>query len=200
MGTCPRGQRLYVEHHAYIMYLQVKICLSDLLHHLHVKAHSCHQHGSLSSIHCCLTFGDDDISSTDNSPLHGRTEQSSLVEQQMACHLTDDSFQDITSEEEVEEHFPTAPLDDDVWMEDPVPDRHLCIDKQLQPHDLCPYPCPYSLDQLHPAPEYASAPQYIDQSDIFDFPDVMTTTSDEDIPNLEDVFWTLKMDISLHKL
>ena len=104
----------------------------------------------------------------------------------MAHPLTDDSYQDVTSEE-VEKHFSTATLDDDFWMKEPVPDTHLCIYKQPQPHNLCPYPCPYSLNQLNPAPEYTSAPQYMDQSDIFNFPDVMTTASDKDIPSLEDV-------------
>ena len=51
------------------------------------------------------------------------------------------------------------------------------------------YPCPYSLDQLHLTLDYA--PQYMDLSDIFDFPDVITTASDEDIPNLEDVLQIL---------
>ena len=69
-------------------------------------------------------------------------------------------------------------------MEEPVPDRHLCIHEHSQ-HDLCLYPCPYSLDQLHLTPDYA--PQYMDLSDIFDLPDVITTASDEDIPNLENV-------------
>ena len=69
-------------------------------------------------------------------------------------------------------------------MEEPVPDRHLCIHKHSQ-QDLCPYPCPYSLDQLHLTLDYA--PQYMDLSNIFDCQDVITTTSDEDIPNLEDV-------------
>ena len=40
---------------------------------------------------------------------------------------TDDSFQDATA---AEEDFPTASLDDDIWLEDPVPDRHLCFHKQ----------------------------------------------------------------------
>ena len=76
------------------------------------------------------------------------------------------------------------------WMEEPVSDRHFCIHKQSQPLDLCPYPCPYSLDQLHPTPENAPAPHYemIDLSDIFNFPDVMTTASDEDICDLDGVF------------
>ena len=71
-------------------------------------------------------------------------------------------------------------------MEDPVPDRHLCIHEHSL-HNLCPYPCPYSLDQLHLTPDYAPTPHYMDLSDIFDFPDVTTTASHEDIPNLEDV-------------
>ena len=54
----------------------------------------------------------------------------------MDCHFTstpstNDSFQDATAEEE---DFPTAPLDDDIWLEDPVPDRHLCIHEQSQLH------------------------------------------------------------------
>ena len=46
---------------------------------------------------------------------------------------TDNSFQGATPEEE-EEEFPTAPLDDGVWLEEPVLVRHLCIHKQSQPH------------------------------------------------------------------
>ena len=99
----------------------------------------------------------------------------------MAHHLSS-TEEDKEEEKEEEEHFPTAPLNDDIWMEEPVPDMHLCIHEDSQ-HDLCPYPCPYSLDQLH----LNYAPQYMDLSDSFNFEDVTTTTSDEDIPNLEDV-------------
>ena len=116
-----------------------------------------------------LTFGEVYDSSTDCNPLHD-------------SHLTSADEE----EEDVEEHVPAAPLNDDIWMEEWVPDRHLCIHEHSQ-HDLCPDPCPYSLDQLHLTPEYAPTPQYIDLSDIFNFPDVITTTSDEDIPILEDV-------------
>ena len=97
---------------------------------------------------------------------------------------TDNSFQDATAEED----FPTTPLDVDIWLEDPVPDRHLCIHEQSQL--LCKhyYPCPYSLDLPHSTPEDAPAPYYkmMDLSDISDLQDVMTTTNDEDIPDLED--------------
>ena len=96
----------------------------------------------------------------------------------MACCLFS------TDKEEEEEYFPTVPLNGDVWMEEPVPERHLCINEHSQ-HNLCPYSCPYSLDQLHLTLDYS--PQYMDLSNIFDFQDVITTACDEDIPNLENV-------------
>ena len=99
----------------------------------------------------------------------------------------DDPFQDTTGEKE---DFPTAPLDEDIWLEDSVPDRHLCIHEQSQPHYQCSYPCPYSLDLPHSAPEDAPATYYkiMDLSNISDLQDVMTTASDEDILDLEDIF------------
>ena len=92
-----------------------------------------------------------------------------------------------TAEEEdddMEEHFPTVSLDDNFWMEEHVPERHLCIHYSVQ-HDLCPYPCPYDLNQLHLTQE--DAVQYIDLNDIFEFPDGMVSANDDDIPNMEDV-------------
>ena len=88
------------------------------------------------------------------------------------------------------EDFPTAPIDDAIWWEDPVPDRQLCIHKQSQLHYQCCYPCQYRLDLPHSSPEDAPAPchKMMDLSDISDIQDVMTTTSDEDIPDLEDIF------------
>ena len=40
---------------------------------------------------------------------------------------TYDSFQDATAAAEEEEDFSTPPLDTNMWLEDPVPDRCLCI-------------------------------------------------------------------------
>ena len=99
----------------------------------------------------------------------------------------DDTFWDATAEEE---DFPTALLDDYIWLEDPVPDRHICIHELSQPHYQCSYPCPYSFDLPHSSPEDMPAPYYemMDLSDILNLQDVMTTTSDEDIPDLEDIF------------
>ena len=106
---------------------------------------------------------------------------------QASTSSTENSFQDTITEEE---DFPTAPLDDDIWLEDPIPDRHLCIQEQSKLHYLSSCPCPYSLDLPHSAPEDAPAPYYelMDLSDISDVPDVMTATSDEGIPDLEDIF------------
>ena len=67
-------------------------------------------------------------------------------------------------DEDTEEHFPTVSLDDNVWMEEPVLERHLCIHENSQ-HDLCPYLCPYSLNLLHLTQE--DAPQDIDLNGIF---------------------------------
>ena len=100
---------------------------------------------------------------------------------------TDDSFQDTTA---AGEDFPTASLDDNIWLEDSVPDRHLCIHEQSQPDHQCSYPCPYSLDLLNSSQEDTPSPYYemMDLSDISDLQDMMTTTSDEDILDLEDIF------------
>ena len=87
----------------------------------------------------------------------------------------------ICDDFEEEEDFQTVALDDDHWITDPVPDRHLCIHVHLQPHSLCCYPCPY----MDSTP--ASYQDILDLSDIFYFKDVITTSSDKDIPALDDV-------------
>ena len=93
------------------------------------------------------------------------------------CHLPS-----ITEEDDdIEEHFPTISLDDDFQMEEPVPERHLCIHDVH--HDFCTYPCPYDLNQLHLTQEDV---EYIDPSDILDFLDVMLP-ADDDMPSLEDI-------------
>ena len=96
-------------------------------------------------------------------------------------------------EEEEEQDFQTATLDDDHWIIDPVSDRCLCIHEHLQPHSLCCYPCPYM--------DYTPAlyQDTLDLSDISDFKDVMTTSSDEDIPALDNVIglWNLWTTVSI---
>ena len=84
-------------------------------------------------------------------------------------------------EEEEEEDFQTVALDDDHRITDPVPDRHLHIHEHSQPHCLCYYPC------LCTESTSASYQDTLDLSDISDFEDVMTTSSDESILALDDV-------------
>ena len=84
-------------------------------------------------------------------------------------------------EEEKEENFPTVPLNDEQWDMAVIPDRHLCIHEHLLPHGLCPYPCPYS--DYHTSTYYVT----LDLSDISEFEDLKTTSSNKDIPTPEDV-------------
>ena len=99
----------------------------------HHPEHSPRRFRSHNSVCHHLTFSNSDEESPtpDNSPLCKRTEPPSLAQHHMDYQHTptpdtDNSFQDITAEEE-EEDFPTPTLNDDIWLEDPVPDRHLCI-------------------------------------------------------------------------
>ena len=93
------------------------------------------------------------------------------------CILT---IHDDLGEDKEEEDFQTVSLDDGHWMAEEFPDRHFCIHKHSSPHPLCPYPCPHM--------DYTPT-LYHDTlvlSDISAFEDLMTTSSDEDIPALED--------------
>ena len=81
---------------------------------------------------------------------------------------------------EEEEDFQTVSLDDDHWTNKEIPDRPLCIHEHLLPHRLCLYLCPYANYQT---PSYYET---MDLSDLSELEDLMTTSSDEDIPALED--------------
>ena len=92
------------------------------------------------------------------------------------CTLT--ICEDLDDEEEVED-FPTVSLEDDHWTTEEILDRHSCIHEHSVQHELCPYPHPYL--------DYTSSSYYdtLDLSDISEFEDLMTTSSDEDIPALD---------------
>ena len=73
-----------------------------------------------------------------------------------------------------------VPLDDEHWTSEEIPERTLCIHEHGLPHGLCPYPCPYTNNQM---------PSYMDSlglSDILDFEDYIVTSSNEGIPTIED--------------
>ena len=87
---------------------------------------------------------------------------------------------DDLEEDKEEENFPTVTQDDNHWTTEEIPDRHLSIHKHSIPHSLCPYLCPYMDHTL------TLYPDTLDLSDISEFEDLMTISSDEDIPALDD--------------
>ena len=152
------------------------------------------------------------------SPVH-RIVEVSFPECHSLCHygtptpnteqfLTD--FNDVAWDDDTtspKENFPTAPLDDEVRYKDPIPDRHLFINETPhEPNLQCPYPCPYSkttfrIDLPQSTPEDAAVFHYelMDFSDISsDFPDIMTTTSENDIPDLVDILDAEHLDYIQH--
>ena len=78
------------------------------------------------------------------------------------------------------EDFQTVPLDDEHWTSDEMPERTFCIHKQGLPHNLW-YPCPYGSNNI---PSYMDS---LDLSDISNYEDYMVTSSDKDIPGMEEV-------------
>ena len=87
----------------------------------------------------------------------------------------------LEEDEEEEEDFQTVSLDDEHWTTEEVPDITLCIHEHALPHGLCLYLCPYANYLI---PSYANS---MDLSDISNFKDIMITSSNEDIPALEDM-------------
>ena len=100
-------------------------------------------------------------------------------------------------DDEEEDNFQTVSLEDDHWTTEEIPDRHLCIHEHSVPHELVPYPCPHM--------DYTSSSYYdsLDLTDISKFEDLMTTSSIEDIPALDDEIgywnlWTIVRNELLH--
>ena len=61
------------------------------------------------------------------------------------------------------------------------PERTFCIHKNGLPHTLCQYPCPYGSDDT------VSYMDSLDLSDISDYEDYMVTSSEEELPGMEEV-------------
>ena len=136
-----------------------------------------------------FSFSEDEDTPTDEIPLPVSTASlqnhiNTLQHPSSKCTLNPYvNLGDEEEEEEEEEDFPTVSLDDKHWNMEEVPDRHLCIHEHSLLHGLCPYPCPYS--------DYTTSSYYdtLDLSDISEFEDLMTTSSDEDIPALDEVVY-----------
>ena len=80
-----------------------------------------------------------------------------------------------------EEGFQMVPLDNEHWTSEEAPEKTLCIHEHGLPHGLCQYQCPYMNYQM---PSYLDG---LDLSDISDYEDCMVTSSNEEIPGVEEV-------------
>ena len=102
----------------------------------------------------------------------------------------------VKLEEEEDEDFQDVSLDNEHWNTEEILDRLLCIHEHSILHELCQYPCPYL--------DYTSSSYYdtLDLSDISEFEDLMATSSNEDIPALDEVgywnLWTVVRNEHLH--
>ena len=103
-------------------------------------------------------------------------------------HTPDNTPACSDSSDEEEEDFQMVPLDDEHWTTEEVPKRTFCIHEHRLPHSLCQYPCPYGSNNT------VSYMDSLDLSDILDYKDYMVTSSDEELPGMEEVpywHWTL---------
>ena len=113
----------------------------------------------------CLTYSfsdNDDDTTPDDIPLHDNTSQ---VQHHMDTLQHPSSKPTLNAyvhleEDEEDEDFQTICLDDGHWDMEEIPDRHLCVHENPIPHELCPYPCPYS--------DYQASSYYI-TLDLSDF-------------------------------
>ena len=85
------------------------------------------------------------------------------------------------SSKDEEEDFQMVPLEDEHWTSEETPERTLCIHEHGLPQGLYLCPCPYANYQT---PSYMDS---LDLSDISDYDDYMVTSSDEEIPGMEEV-------------
>ena len=78
-------------------------------------------------------------------------------------------FEDVAWDDDLpstEEHFPTAPLENDIWSEDPIPERLLCIHERPHESNLqFSYSCSYNttifrMDFPQSTPEGATVLNY----------------------------------------
>ena len=139
------------------------------------SSHSpCFQHGT-----CFIQPSDHHTHSTPQTP-------PSPVCRCLSFSSADSNTPDSTpgcsdSSDKEEEDFQMVPLDDEHWTSEETPERTFCIHKYGLPHNLCQYPCPY---ENYNTVSYMGS---LDLSDILDYEDYMVTSSDEEIPGMEEV-------------
>ena len=124
-------------------------------------------------VHCHhLSFNSDSDQDPDSTPVYS---DSSDDDQDP------DSTPVYSDSPDEEEDFPTVPLDDEHWTSDIVPERTFCIHKNGLPNNVCQHPCPYGSNDT------VSYMDSLDLSDILDYEDYMVTSSDEELPGMEEV-------------
>ena len=108
-----------------------------------------------------------------------------LVHRCLSFSSADGYTPDSTPEcsEDEEEDFQIVPLDDEHWTSEETTERTLCIHEHGLAHGLCPYPHPYMNYEM------LSYMDSLDFSDISDYEDYMVTSSDEDIPGMEEMLY-----------
>ena len=87
----------------------------------------------------------------------------------------------VCSDSSEDEEFQMVPLNDEHWTSEETPERTLCIHEHGLPHGLCQYPCPDANYQI------LSYMDSLDLNNISDYGDCMITSSDEEIPGMEEV-------------
>ena len=87
----------------------------------------------------------------------------------------------LDSSDEEEEDFQMVPLDDEHWTSEQVPERTFCIHENGLPQNSCLYPCPYGSNDT------VSYMDSLNLRDILDYEDYMVTSSDEELPGMEEV-------------
>ena len=141
------------------------------------------------TLHRAVTSTPSRLSQMPTRPVHQHLSFNSNIDQEpdntlmQIDSLDDDQDLDSTPESsDEEEDFPTAPIDDEHWTTDIVPERTFCIHENGLPNNVCHYPCPYGNSDT------VSYMDSLDLSDILDYEDHMVTTSDDkELPALEEV-------------
>ena len=105
-------------------------------------------HVHLKPVQCQLSFStsdDEESLAVDIAPTYSTTPpQNSLgFAQQTHYKSIHTVWDDLGEDEKAEENFQIVSLDNDHWIAEEIPDRHLCIHESSLPHPLCPYPCLY---------------------------------------------------------
>ena len=123
-------------------------------------------------VHCCLSFNSNSDQDPDSTPVHSNSS---------ADDQDPDSSPVYSDSPDEEEDFPTVRLDDEHWTSDIVPERTFCIHKNGLPNNVCQHPCPYGSNDT------VSYMDSLDLSDISDYENYMVTSSNEELPGMEEV-------------